>query len=159
MQAPVAIEQRSESWYWKRNNSNTASSVKPNIVQQKYWKQKQAAIADYVENLRQNDSHYSSVPNIGKRYIKQRDRVFAQQHFNICKAIWIKLDRGQYYDRSWVPKSITTSNESNVHIPWNQKVKTDRTLPNNKPDIIVRDNEKRNMSGNRYCNFRRQKFD
>lgn len=39
------------------------------------------------ENLRQNGSHYSSVPNIGKRYIKQRDGVFAQQHFNICKAI------------------------------------------------------------------------
>ena len=26
---------------------------------------------------------------------------------------------------------------------WNQQVKTDRTIPNNKPDIIIRDNEKR----------------
>jgi len=26
---------------------------------------------------------------------------------------------------------------------WNQKVKTDRTILNNKPDIIIRDNEKR----------------
>ena len=25
---------------------------------------------------------------------------------------------------------------------WNQKVQTDRTIPNNKPDIIIRDNEK-----------------
>ena len=24
---------------------------------------------------------------------------------------------------------------------WNQKVQTDRTIPNNKPDIIIRDNE------------------
>jgi len=26
---------------------------------------------------------------------------------------------------------------------WNQKVQTDRTIPNNKSDIIIRDNEKR----------------
>ena len=25
---------------------------------------------------------------------------------------------------------------------WNQQVQTDRTIPNNKPDIITRDNEK-----------------
>ena len=27
-------------------------------------------------------------------------------------------------------------------IPWNQQVQTDRTIPNNKPHIIIRDNEK-----------------
>jgi len=26
---------------------------------------------------------------------------------------------------------------------WNQQVQTDRTIPNNKPNIIIRDNEKR----------------
>jgi len=25
---------------------------------------------------------------------------------------------------------------------WNQQVQTDRTIPSNKPDIIIRDNEK-----------------
>jgi len=25
---------------------------------------------------------------------------------------------------------------------WNQEVQTDRTIPNKKPDIIIRDNEK-----------------
>ena len=25
---------------------------------------------------------------------------------------------------------------------WNQQLQTDRTIPNNKPDIIIRDNEK-----------------
>jgi hypothetical protein len=29
-----------------------------------------------------------------------------------------------------------------VTILWNQQVQTDRTIPNNKPDIIIRDNEK-----------------
>jgi hypothetical protein len=31
----------------------------------------------------------------------------------------------------------------NVTIRWNQQVQTDRTIPNNKPHIIIRDNEKR----------------
>jgi hypothetical protein len=29
-----------------------------------------------------------------------------------------------------------------VTILWNQQVQTDRTIPNNKPDILIRDNEK-----------------
>jgi len=41
-----------------------------------------------------------------------------------------------------VPKSIDTSQEGKVTILWNQQVKTDRTSSNNKPDIIIRDNEK-----------------
>jgi len=39
---------------------------------------------------------------------------------------------------------------------WNQQVQTDRTIPNNKPDIVIRDNEKReNMHVNRCSNPRR----
>ena len=38
-----------------------------------------------------------------------------------------------------VPKSVETSKGGKV---WNQQVQTDRTIPNNKPDIIIRDNEK-----------------
>jgi hypothetical protein len=30
-----------------------------------------------------------------------------------------------------------------VTILWNQQVQTDRTIPNNKSEIIIRDNEKR----------------
>jgi hypothetical protein len=41
-----------------------------------------------------------------------------------------------------VPKSVETGQRGNVTIPWNQQVQTDRTIPNNKPDIIIRDNEK-----------------
>jgi hypothetical protein len=41
-----------------------------------------------------------------------------------------------------VSKSVEIGQEGNVTILWNQKVQTDRTIPNNKPDIIIRDNEK-----------------
>jgi hypothetical protein len=42
-----------------------------------------------------------------------------------------------------VPKSVEISRGGKVTILWNQQVKTDRTIPNNKPDIVIRDNEKR----------------
>ena len=39
-------------------------------------------------------------------------------------------------------KSVETSQGGKVAMLWNQKIQTDRTIPNNKPDIIIRDNEK-----------------
>jgi len=50
------------------------------------------------------------------------------------------LDKKHRYEH--VPKSVETSQGGKVTILWNQQVQTDRTVPNNKPDIIVRDNEK-----------------
>jgi hypothetical protein len=40
-----------------------------------------------------------------------------------------------------VPKSVETSDEGKVTMLWNQQGKTDRTIPNNKLDIIIRDEE------------------
>ena len=40
-------------------------------------------------------------------------------------------------------KSVETTQGGKVTILWNQQVRTDRTIPNNKPDTIIRDNEKR----------------
>jgi hypothetical protein len=50
------------------------------------------------------------------------------------------LDKKHWYEH--VPKSVETGQGGNVTILWNQQVQTDRSIPNNKPDII-RDNEKR----------------
>jgi len=44
-----------------------------------------------------------------------------------------------------VPKSVETSQGGKVTILWNQQVQTDRTIPNNKPDIIIRDNEREHV--------------
>jgi len=41
-----------------------------------------------------------------------------------------------------LPKSVETSHGCKVTILWNQQVQIDRSIPNNKPDIIIRDNEK-----------------
>jgi hypothetical protein len=66
--------------------------------------------------------------------------VCAQLHFNICKELGVKLDSELWYEH--VPKSVETGQVGKVTVLWNQQVQTDRTTPNNKPDIIIRDNEK-----------------
>ena len=58
-----------------------------------------------------------------------------------------------------VPKLVETSHEGKLTILRNQPVKTDRATPNNQPDIIFRDNERRNKYINRCGNFGRQKCD
>jgi len=66
--------------------------------------------------------------------------VCVQLHINICKETWIQLDKKHWCER--VPKSVETSKGGKVTILWNQQVQTDRTIPNNKPDIIIGGNEK-----------------
>ena len=82
----------------------------------------------------------SSCPILAKeKCIKRYDRVRAQLHFNVCKEIGVKLDNKHWY--SYVPKAFETSHECKVTILGNQQVRTDRTIPNNKPDIIIRDDK------------------
>jgi hypothetical protein len=89
----------------------------------------------------------SACPILAKeQYMRQHDRVCAQLHFNIYKELGIKLDSELWYEH--VLKSVETSQMGKVTILWSQQVQTDRTIPNNKPDIIIRDNAKRNMYAN-----------
>ena len=64
----------------------------------------------------------------------------AQLHFNICKETGVQLDKTHWYEH--VRKLVETNQGGWVTILWNQQVQTDRTVPNYKPDIIIRDNEK-----------------
>ena len=41
-----------------------------------------------------------------------------------------------------MPKSVEINQGGTITILWNQKVQTDGTIPSNKPEIIIRDNEK-----------------
>jgi two-component SAPR family response regulator len=50
----------------------------------------------------------------------------------------VKLDKETYVI---VPRSVQTSHEGKVIALCKQQVQTDRTIPNNKPDIIIHDNE------------------
>jgi len=66
--------------------------------------------------------------------------VCAQLYFNICKETGVQLDKKHWYEH--VPESVETNQGGKVTILWNQQIQTDRTIPNNKPDIITRDNGK-----------------
>jgi len=78
----------------------------------------------------------SACPILAKeQYIKRHDRVCAHLHFNIWKEIRVKLNNKHWYDH--VPKSVEISHEGKVTTLWNQQMQTDRTIPNNKPDIII----------------------
>ena len=86
------------------------------------------------------DHIISACPTLAKeQYTKTHDRVCAQ-HFNIRKERRVQLDKKHWYEH--VPKSVETSQGSKVTISWNKQVQTDRAIPNNKPDIIIHDNEK-----------------
>jgi len=72
--------------------------------------------------------------------IIRHDRMCAQLHFSICKETGVQLDKKHWYEH--VPKSVKTSQGGKVTILWNQQLQTDSTIPNNKPDIVIRDNER-----------------
>ena len=87
------------------------------------------------------DHIISGCPILAKeQYIKRYDRVCAQLFFNICEEKGVQLDKKYWYEH--VPKSVETSQGGKATILCNQQVQTYRTIPNNKPDIIICDNEK-----------------
>ena len=89
-------------------------------MRQKYYKQKQTANADSVNNLMRqwNTSYLISMPSTGKRtiYKKTSYSVCAELHFNICKETGVKLDNKHGYDH--VPKSVKMSHEGKVTTLW-----------------------------------------
>jgi len=62
-----------------------------------------------------------------------------QINFNIFKEIGVQLDKKYWYEH--VPKSVIANQGGKMTILRNQQVQTDRTISNNKPHIITRDNE------------------
>jgi len=59
----------------------------------------------------------------------------------VCKEIGVKLEIEHWYEH--VPKSVETCSKIKVTKLWNQQVRTDRTLSNIKPAIIISENKKR----------------
>ena len=71
----------------------------------------------------------SACPILAKeQYVKRHDKVSVQIYFNIRKEIGVQLGKKHWYEH--VPGGKVT-------LLWNQQVQTDRTIPNNKPDIII----------------------
>jgi len=58
--------------------------------------------------------------------------------FNIWKEGGVKLEKEHWYEN--LPKSVEIAHENSVTIQWNEQMKSDRTISNNTPDIIIRGN-------------------
>jgi hypothetical protein len=73
--------------------------------------------------------------------MERYDRLCDQLRFNMCKEMVVKWDSEQWYDH------VCTEIGGNWSWMWGYHimaptVQTDRTVPNNKPDIVMSDNEK-----------------
>jgi hypothetical protein len=64
----------------------------------------------------------------------------AQLHFNICKESEVQLSNKRWNEL--LSTLVETSRGGKVTVLLNEKVQTDRTIPSNKPEISIRDNEK-----------------
>jgi hypothetical protein len=79
-------------------------------------------------------------PLVQEKYQEDKACDKRQPYRIIIIIIGVKLDNKHWYDH--VTKSVETNNEITVIILWNQQMETNRTIPNNRPDVIIRDNEK-----------------
>jgi hypothetical protein len=57
------------------------------------------------------------------------------------KKLGIKLANEHWQE--YIPKLTEISREFKITILWNRQVKTERTIPKKKPDVIICDNKKR----------------
>jgi len=59
------------------------------------------------------------------------------------ESVWcVMVVRKKYYQQYNNNNNIENIQTSHENIFWNQQQKNDRTIPNNKTDIIIRDKEK-----------------
>ncbi|CAH1969089.1 unnamed protein product [Acanthoscelides obtectus] len=76
----------------------------------------------------------SSCPILAKReYVTRHDRVAKILHHSICTDFDIDVKQ-RWYEHE--PQQVVTA--TNVTIPWNQPIITDRTIAANKPDIVIK---------------------
>lgn len=71
-------------------------------------------------------------------YIERHNKLCNALHFSLCKHFKCSTKATKWYDHQ--PESVTTSDDDQVTILYDQPVITDRTVAANKPDLIIRTN-------------------
>jgi len=67
--------------------------------------------------------------------IQRRDRVYAELHCTTCNRIAVTFDKQHWYQH--IPESLERIYDGKVTVLWNQQVKSDESVPNNKLDNII----------------------
>jgi hypothetical protein len=93
---------------------------------------------EYEETI---DHLTSGCPILAKNeYVIRHDEVCTYLHYSICKTIGIETTENWY---SHIPNPVCQHED--ITVLWNQGVQTDREVPANRPDIIIK-NEKDKIS-------------
>jgi hypothetical protein len=128
----------------KRETDSEIIAAQDQALQTKYHATEKLQTETIAKQFDETVEHIIlACPVLAKeQYIKRHDRVCGQLHFNKREEIRVrvKLDNKHWYGH--VPKSVETSHEGTVTIFWNRQVRTDGTIPINKPDIIIHDQKK-----------------
>ena len=137
----LAVEGRSERRDWKWSNSNTRSGITNKVSCNKNItgsnrQQMQTGSAVWQDNWPR------ACPILAKEQSIERHGTCAELHFNLREEIGVKLDNEHWYQHA--PESVQAGRSGKVTILWNQG-QTDRPIPSNKSDIILRENEKGTM--------------
>lgn len=91
---------------------------------------------EYEETI---DHLTSGCPVLAKNeYIVRHDKVCMHLHYSICKEFGIEVPDNWY---SHVPKSVCEHED--ITVLWNQGVQTDREVLANRPDIIIKNKQKK----------------
>jgi hypothetical protein len=88
--------------------------------------------------MKTNDHLISECPTLAKnKYIIRHDKVCTHLHYSICKKLGIETAENWY---SHIPKPVTEHED--ITILWNQGIQTDREVLANRPDIIIKNEDK-----------------
>ena len=71
------------------------------------------------------------------QYLNRNSQVAVQIHLDICKHYEIKVDAKSWYEHK--PNRVTKNEQ--VTKLQNSKIITDRHIPQNKPDIVIKEKE------------------
>jgi len=79
------------------------------------------------------------MPNIVSRTLR-KEKLQSVHTLSDARKEGKMLDKERW--QKYVPISVVTGLGRKVTLFWNQQLQTEETIPNNKPDIVIRDNEK-----------------
>ena len=88
---------------------------------------------------RNSRSHHIWCPELEKTdYLERHNKAAAYIHWKVCQHFSVEVP-GRWYEH----KSETVTENEEVTILWDMQIHTDRELPVNKPDIVIKDHANR----------------
>lgn len=83
------------------------------------------------------DHIIDSCPILARReYIERHNKVCNQIHYQLCKFYGCQVNSDKWYEHQ--PLQVTVSEDEKITLLYDQPIITDRKVPANKPDIVIK---------------------